>query len=587
MATDPMALATALDPSLYPQQLQAAQTQQLAQLLMQQGMTPMHGTQSIGGVAIRTSPMEGLAKLGSVLSGQSMQGQAYQQLGALMQRQMAALRGPQGFGVEDASSGTGTEPSPQALGAALQGQPHQPQPDATSPAGIMRLPGMGGLQAMGSYLSAPEKYMESYLKGYTPNETTIQARQGGMDPVMANQLMFIKNSTDPKILAMQQGGMGPMQIYQAVFGEAAKNAEVSRRPGEGYSNALTGEVGMVGKIPEGANVTGAPGPNGQVSLTPMPGNAAVLAGNSAATTGGTNTQTPTIRYDADGNPVSSTKAIDVASASFDPRKPVKFQTDGERAPALRASLAAIKDPAERAAVLAAFDKQFASVPGATSPEQKPGVADAARAGAKAVIERNQGILADANAAPMDIESLNKMLDLTGSAQFGPGASTAAKWGAIAAQIPGAGFIVDPASLEQKQANVTIMKKLMSNMAGRMSGSSGTGTDARLQNAIDSLPNDAAPDAAIRAVVPMLVAQRTSRLDEARLRSDLGNDTAAIQKFETQWRSSYNPLAYEATLATRGMKPQEVAAYVASHYTPTQAAEIAQSRRALRALGVQF
>lgn len=211
----------------------------------------------------------------------------------------------------------------------------------------------------------------------------------------------------------------------------------------------------------------------------------------------------------------------------------------------------------------------------------------AEAGARDVISRNQMVLADANTAPLDIESLHRMIDLSNGANFGPGASQAAKWKAMAAQIPGIGLIANPQSLQDQQTNVTLMKKFMSGMAGRMSGSSGTGTDARLQNAIDSLPNDAAPDAAIRIVAPMLIAQRTARIDEANLRSQLGNDPAAIQAFESRWRNAYSPLAYEATLATRNMTPQQAAAFVQRTYTPSQAAEIAKSRAALRALGVPF
>ena len=58
-------------------------------------------------------------------------------------------------------------------------------------------------------------------------------------------------------------------------------------------------------------------------------------------------------------------------------------------------------------------------------------------------------------------------------------------------------------------------------------------------------------------------------------------------FETKWRGTYNPLAYEASLAMKGMNPQQAKDYLARTYTPAQAHEIARSRATLRELGVQF
>lgn len=58
--------------------------QQLAQMLMQQGMAPDSGPQMLGQVAVRKSPMEGLAKLLQTYAGTQLQGEA-----AGAQKQMA------------------------------------------------------------------------------------------------------------------------------------------------------------------------------------------------------------------------------------------------------------------------------------------------------------------------------------------------------------------------------------------------------------------------------------------------------------------------------------------------------------------
>jgi hypothetical protein len=141
----------------------------------------------------------------------------------------------------------------------------------------------------------------------------------------------------------------------------------------------------------------------------------------------------------------------------------------------RKAIATAGDPA----ALAAFDAKYGNkMPGFGSGQSTAGRESQGKTAAT-VTERNQNIIADANVVPQDIENLSRMGQLASSSNFGPGASTAAKWSAIASQFPGMGLIVNPATLQQQQTNVTLMKKYMSDMAGRMSGASGTGTDARL------------------------------------------------------------------------------------------------------------
>lgn len=284
MATAGMNPAYLVDPSLYGDQQAIEQQRQLAQLLMTQGLTPQGNSEVIGGVAIRRSPMEGAAKLAQLLSGQGIQRDSNMASQDLMQRQAAAMGSMFGMGAPQQGAGP-------ALGAAL-GHGYTPQGDtqgytpgvgSATPAGALGLPGMNPMQSLMSYSMNPDKYMESYLKGFTPNDTTIGARQGGVDPQMANRLKLIKESTDPKILGMQQAGMGPMQIYQAIFGEAAKTAEIDRKGGNQYLNTLTGESGMVPKIPENANPIGSPLPNGSLpGVAPIAGGAGVISSNAAA-----------------------------------------------------------------------------------------------------------------------------------------------------------------------------------------------------------------------------------------------------------------------------------------------------------------
>lgn len=400
MASDPMALANALDPSLYQQQLQAAQQQQLATLLMQQGLAPMGGTESVGGVAIRRSPMEGAAKLAALLSGQSLQGQANEKAAALMQGQSAAMRAA--FGMGDAPQAPQGGQGP-ALGAVMAGQPvpgqqpqQAPQAGSATPAGTMGLPGMSPMQAMGSYFMSPDKYMESYLKGFTPNDTTIQARQGGVDPVVANRLALIKSSTDPKILGMQQAGMSPEQVYLAIFGEAAKNAEIDRKVNNQFANPLLNQYGQTPKLPENANPVGSPLPNGALpGVASIPGSSGVMAANSAATAAGTNTQTPETGY-VNGQPVNTTRAARVQSAV---PPAVQAGRDADAKLILQREIANETDPVAKGALTRELATRFPNV----APEQAPGVVKTAD-NATNTMNESYKTVATANAPAQTIQA---------------------------------------------------------------------------------------------------------------------------------------------------------------------------------------
>lgn len=551
MAAPAMNPAYLVDPSLYGDQQAIDQQRQLAQLLMTQGLTSPQGTEAIGGVAIRRSPMEGLARMAQLLSGQSMQRDANTASQDLIGRQGATMARLLG--------GVGPAQAPDAgMGGGQQGMP------AAAPGGggmVPRIPGdnTGMLSLMA--LQDPNEYAKMIASANAPTDLDKQLTAQGIQP------------GDPRWAAAH----------------AAAQAKGNHIPLEEVKQGNTALDPLTRKpVAFGVKVADAAQPNWDgsgrmTSISTVPGGPEAIASAKAAEGAG-ESQNAMMSVDMpDGTKQNMTRAQAVAYANGK-QKPADFSSWKGDPQVLRQKLIDSGDYQG----LGSLDSQVASgkLPGFGS-GQSTAAAEEAKTGAADVVKRNQAILADANAAPQDIKTLQEMAALSKTSNFGPGASNVAKWKAFAAQVPGIGLIADPQTLEQQQTNVSVMKKYMSNMAGRMSGSSGTGTDARLQNAIDSLPNDTAPDAAIQQVVPMLLAQRTARIDEARLRSKLGNDSAAIQKFETEWRGAYDPLAYEATLATRGMTPADAAKYVGAHFTPAQAAEIAKSRAQLRALGVQF
>lgn len=576
MATQGMNPAYLLDPSLYGDQNALGQQQELAKLLMTEGLTPMGNTQMAGQVALRNSPTQSMAKIAALLSGQNIQQNVNQGNQALMQRQAQTLM-PMYFGQQDVPQGQ------QALGAAVAGQPTQgapmqPQGAPTAPqgrfaqGGVMTIPGMDPRAAFMSSMQNPDAYSKALIDSNTPNDTSKQALQGGFDPQFANRMAFIKSNTDPTVLKMRQAGLGDTDIYNAIFGEAAKNAEISRRPGEAFSNGMTNEAGMVGKIPEGANTVGRPGPNGQVSLAPMPGNSGVLAQNSASTTAGTNTQTPTTQYDAQGNPVQSTKALDVGRAAYAPGQPIKFQTDATHAAALRASLDKIPDPQERAAAVAAFDKQFANVPGVT-PEQKPGTVTGANDAQKQLGERFAALRDTVSTAQTTNSYLDNIKQLSERAATGKFSD---RMDFVNALLSQAG---SEKATDAKTAN-DLLNKYSNQIVSRLS-TGGLGTDAARTILGSAYPNAKMTKEAISEAVDNIKANNEMQKAKLTLLSPHGNarDVAAYQQKEQAFDQVADPRVFQIAKMT----PTQAQTFLAK-MSPEQQAELRQRAAALKQMG---
>lgn len=561
-----MALANMLDPSLYSQQLQAQQQQQLAQLLMQQGLSPMGGTESVGGVAIRRSPMEGMAKLAALLSGQSMQGQANDKTAAMMASQGAAMRAAFGMGDPQAGQPQG-QPSPQALGAALGGSP----PAApSSPAGAMGLPGMSPMQSMMSYSMDPSKYMDSYLKGYTPNDMTVQARQGGFDPQMANRLAFIKQSTDPKILGMQQAGMSPEMIYRAILGEAAKGAEIDRKAGNQFNNPLTGESGMVPKIPENANMTGPLGANGAIpGLAPIPGAPGVIAANSAAQTAGTNTQTPETGY-VNGQPVNTTRAARVASA-VPPQ--VQASRDAESLKIIDAEISQATDPVEKATLGRVRQRLIAGAP-SIAPEQGPGVVPGANAAQKELGDRFTAVregAANAQTTTAYLQTIKGLADKAATGQFSD-------------RIVFLNSLLSQVGAEQAKDATTannLLDKYSNQIVARL-GQGGLGTDAARAILASAYPNAKMNPAAIKEAADNIIGVNEMMKAKLTVLSPAGNarDPLAYQQAEAKFDKVADPRVFQIV----HMPPDEAAKFLAKLPKEVQA-DLRARARLLKDMGV--
>lgn len=525
MATAGMNPAYLVDPSLYGDQQAIEQQRQLAQLLMTQGLTPQGNSEVIGGVAIRRSPMEGAAKLAQLLSGQGIQRDSNLASQDLMQRQAAAMGSMFGMGQQQpqgAPQGAGP-----ALGAALGGQAAP-----ATPAGALGLPGMSPMQSLMSYSMNPDKYMESYLKGFTPNDTTIQARQGGVDPQIANRLALIKASTDPKILGMQQAGMGPMQIYQALYGEAAKNAEIDRKAGNQFENPLTGASGMVPKIPENANPVGSPLPNGSLpGVAPIGGGAGVISSNAAAQERAKEENKFVTGVPGPGGVPTSGFVSDVVGAPASGAAPT-FNI-GDPAVA-RQQIVASGDKN----LLAQFDRQYPQ--SKVIQGQTPAEAKGQLLSQESLDKRYTDLQAQNSVAQTTTSYLQSIKGLADKAATGQFSDKLQFVNSLVAQVPG----VNERALDQASAN-NLLDKYSNQIVARL-GQGGLGTDAARAILQSAYPNAHMTPAAIKEAADNLMGASSMIQAKSRLLSPAGNarDPIKYQQAEQTFDQNADPRMWQ-------------------------------------------
>src|SRR6185437_13806681 len=214
-------LLALLSPDQQQSYMQMQQQQALGQAMLQQGMEPVDmGQNPVGGMAYHVSPLNGVNKVLQTVIGNKMamdsmgkqaqlMGQMYgNAFGATPQPQPASQPAPvdaggmtgeqSGPGVQSMPVPTpGTAPSGAQLGAAMGGgaAPAQAAPQATMPNGALTLPGRTPQQSMLLFsMLGPDAYGKMLEAQTAPTAATLAARQGGFDPMAANQAQFRKDT---------------------------------------------------------------------------------------------------------------------------------------------------------------------------------------------------------------------------------------------------------------------------------------------------------------------------------------------------------------------------------------------------------
>jgi len=215
------------DPSGAIQAMQLQRRLQIANALLQEGMSPMPGTQMAGQVAVKNSPLQGLAKIAQVIGGNYLGNKATTDLGTLQANRLQSLND--------------------------QNQTFANNPPA---GGVNPMAGMTPQQITAWQLQNPGEYQKaisaSNLQQQKPTETTLAAGQAGM----------------------------PIEILQAMNARSLdKSLSNFKEDREGRIwDLTTGTLkGVAPNLPEGATYTGI-GPNGfPTGMTQFPGAGGAIA----------------------------------------------------------------------------------------------------------------------------------------------------------------------------------------------------------------------------------------------------------------------------------------------------------------------
>lgn len=613
--------------------LQEIQRQQmLGQLLLQQGLAPAPQTQSIGGVAIRQSPVEGLARLLQAHSGNKMQSDAAAQLGYLNRQGYASMtgqptmadpnQGPQpdpnqppqaspttpaqqalSQGAAQGSVGP-TNNNAQLLAAALQNPPQQPQQPPQAPQQMpQQMP-----QQQGAPLSAG----------------------GSLNPAgLSPQLAGFGLMTDPSAyFTVQAGAMTPtpeMKLAAAVYGQnspqykAALRQQVQKagyippsnsRPGSTLFDPITHQPIFSAPTSDGSQIQW--GPNGP-TMGMVPG---ALATSQAITTAqglGKQAATPTVAYNGT-NPIFSTGLQDIQRAGGAPGSPgvpgVPGVPGGSQgmpgngpsypgAPGSPEAVGSVYTPdsmailqAERAkptnspADNAALDREISRVqaamgtPGQTAapsnvtPTLPPGANTAADA-AQTLLSKKFGDLQAQNSQAQSVTSyLESIKQLSQKAAVGPFSDKLQFTNGLLS------LIGNEKATDATTAN-NLLDKYSNQLVARL-GQGSLGTDAARTIVHSAYPNSGMTPQAIGEAADNLVGANDMVKAKTSLLSPQGNakDPIGYQQKEQIFDQAADPRLFQL----KRMTPQQGQAYLSS-LPPQVSADLKQRAQVLKQLGV--
>lgn len=185
-------------------------------------------------------------------------------------------------------------------------------------------------------------------------------------------------------------------------------------------------------------------------------------------------------------------------------------------------------------------------------------------------------------APMRINLLNTARDALSNITTGPGTDWRNTFASALQSTPGIGAALkamganDPASIQ----NYDEYKKILTNYASSVSGSLGTGTDARLNAAVTGNANPGISNLANEDILTKTIAAEKMRQAQDYAFQNSGLSTDQFNKWQSQWNKAVDPAAF----VYADMNPQQRAAFL-KRQTPAQLAQFKNSFNSLVGQGI--
>lgn len=511
----------------YQSNLYDLQTKQaLAQALIQNGMKGNVDAYRPAGGGYQYVPTygvgAGLTQLASALGGALLQKQASAELSDLGRQQWQALTG-----APAATTTESAQPTMEQLAASMQGGGGPTNANAANLAAVMNKPQAqvqqqaaplapgGALNPAGlpiglaaqEYLRDPTAYSKEFIAPYyKPAEIQAQIRAAGIDP---------------------NSGLG-RQLAQQSLNKANYQAPIAGGPGTTFRDPNDPTKILANNPMVGENQEVLYRADGSPVIRTIPGAAQSQQELAQANAMGKAAAEPISGFDSQGNPVFTTKAA-VAQGGGQQQQPAAGRFTGYQAPG----------------------------------QVRPGLSPAEQVGQTKLAEgnaANYNTLRDTAGNSAERTNILDTLEAyaNGRTQYGPGwTGRIENLAAINSKLPsGLAFGSNDVS------NAQVVQKLASNLIQQYQKSmGGTGTDKQMDLVMHGTPGADMTNKAMLEVIPKLKSMELALQAKANAADNFlaanNNNPAALNKFETEWRKSYDPRIYQLSMMT----PEQRAAFM--------------------------
>ena len=487
-------LAAGATPDTLIQQAQLQRKLELANALTQQGMSPMGGTEMAGQVAIKNSPLQGIAKIAQILGGNAMANGLTRQMVESRANMVGGMTPP---GMPDQATqgptpngGTPAAQTPMAnpnMNAVTQSMASNPQPSPGALPAYDPLAGYSRQQRLAQYLSDPKAYTDKLA----------EAQKDMFDKMPEEYRRAMASGTDPHAASRQKNAI-----------DLTDNTYV----GNNLTSRTTGAVkGVIPTIPQGATFGSGRDANGlPTSIEMAPGATdAATAAAAAAKYGDYLGAGPKTTYDKDG-------------------------------------IARYTDPS-----LVMPKPSVLGGPGGSSgqiAEAPPGTAAFGAKRAEAAAGRADQTLEAAGSAPFRLNVLQNIIDLSKKGIVtGPGQEWKNSLGAVITNNP-IGASVFPQWREQVTGAQELHKFVEQNGIRAWQAAGGSGTNSQLEASQHANPsdatmfNDSLQHTAAWAKAGILAEQAKGAAQTQWMQTH-PNTKESQQQFESQWSQNLRPNDY--------------------------------------------